>query len=191
MENQEVNLENTLTESMVLDNVSAQSTPSTTRVAELSMADIFNLMKTMSENLSGDINKMNSNFNNKFDIQNKNFDDKFEIQNRKFDEMITQNVKFESNMNKRLNEIDERFSTFKDQIVESINSSCEKKFDEMNKNLEVKLNQILNKKVGDNVISMTNINNVKIVEEVVLTSEDAVSYTHLDVYKRQVHVYLI
>ena len=64
MENQELNLENTLTESMVLDNVAAQSTPSTTRLAELSMADIFNLMKTMSENLSS--------FNGKFDVQNSN-----------------------------------------------------------------------------------------------------------------------
>ena len=35
MENQELNLESTLTESMLTDNVSAQSTPSTTRVREL------------------------------------------------------------------------------------------------------------------------------------------------------------
>ena len=55
MENQELNLENTHTESMVIDSVSAQSTPSTTCVRELSMEDIFNLMKTMSENLSSDI----------------------------------------------------------------------------------------------------------------------------------------
>ena len=50
-------------------------------------------------------------------------------------------------------------------------------------------------KLGDNVISMTNINNDEIVEDVVLNSEDnninynysivSVSYTHLDVYKRQ------
>ena len=82
------------------------------------------------------LEKMDSNFNNKFEVQNNNFNDKF-------DEMTTQNVKFESNMNKRLNEIDERFSTFKDQIIESINSSCEKKFDEMNKNLEVKKKPVL------------------------------------------------
>ena len=53
MENQEISLENTLTESMV----QAQSTPTTAKVKELSMDDIFNLMKTMSENLSSDINK--------------------------------------------------------------------------------------------------------------------------------------
>ena len=122
------------------DNVAAQSTPMTTRVKELSMEDVFNFMKTISDNLSS--------VNVKFDVQNSKFDE----QNSKYDIMNTQIVKFESNMNKRMNEIDERFSTFKDQIVESINSSCEKKFDEMNKNLEVKLNQILNKKLDDNVI---------------------------------------
>ena len=52
MENQELSLESTLTESMLTDNVAAQSTPATTRVKELSMEDMFNLMKTMSENLS-------------------------------------------------------------------------------------------------------------------------------------------
>ena len=90
MENKELSLENTLTESMI----EAQSTPMTTRVKELSMEDMFNFMKTISDNLSS--------FNVKFDVQNSKFDeqnDKFDIQNSKFDEMTTQNVKFESNMN--------------------------------------------------------------------------------------------
>ena len=56
MENKEINLENTLTESMIMSNVEAQSTPTTTRVKELSMDDMFNLIRTMFENI-------NSNFN--------------------------------------------------------------------------------------------------------------------------------
>ena len=63
-------------------------------------------------------------------------------------------------MNKRLNEIDTRLNTVEEEILESISSSCEKKTDEMNKNLERKFNQILNKKLDD-----------KIVEEVVLDSK--------------------
>ena len=41
----------------------------------------------------------------------------------------------------------------------------------MNKNLEGKLYQIMNKKLADNVIVMTNINNDKIEEDVVLDSK--------------------
>ena len=52
MENKELNLENTLTESMI----EAQSTPMTTRVKELSMDDMFNLIRTMSENISSNLN---------------------------------------------------------------------------------------------------------------------------------------
>ena len=42
MENKEINLENTLTESMIINNIEAQSTPMTARVKELSMDDMFN-----------------------------------------------------------------------------------------------------------------------------------------------------
>ena len=152
MENKETNLENTITESMI----EAQSTPKTTRVKELSLDDLYNFMRTM-----------NSSINVKVDVQNSKFDE----QNSKFDEMNTQNVKFEINMNKHLNEIDTHLNTVKEQILESISSSCEKKIDEMYKNLEGNLNQIMNKKLGDNVIVKTNINNDKIVEDVVLDSK--------------------
>ena len=42
---------------------------------------------------------------------------------------------------------------------------------EMNKNLDRKLNQIINKKLGDSVGDMTNNNNSKIVEVVVLENK--------------------
>ena len=69
--------------------------------------------------------------------------------------MNTQKVKFEINMNKRLNEIDERLMKFKEQVIESVEEQ-----------IKSKVTQIDNMKVSD--------------------SGSAVSYTHLDVYKRQV-----
>ena len=102
MENQELNLESTLTESMLSANVSAQSTPSTTRVRELSMDDMFNLIKTMSENINSNLNvkfeeqQIDSNvkynkMNEKFDVQKNSFDSKLDGQNVKFDELKNQN----------------------------------------------------------------------------------------------------
>ena len=43
--------------SFVDRNVAAQSTP-TTRIKELSMDDMFSLIKTMSENISSDLNEL-------------------------------------------------------------------------------------------------------------------------------------
>ena len=59
----------------------------------------------------------------------------------------------------------------KEQVIKSINNNCEKMANETNKNLECKFNQILNKKLDDNV---TNISNDKIVEENKILNSDEV-----------------
>ena len=88
MENKEINLENTLTESMIINNVEAQSTPMTARVKELSMDDMFNLIRTMSENINSNLNELKE--QNK--EQKSDSDVKYDKINAKFDEMNTQNA---------------------------------------------------------------------------------------------------
>ena len=78
------------------------------------------------------------------------FSEKLDEQNSKFEEIRNEMKQQNSDFNKHIKEIDTRLDTFTEQIVESISSSCEKKIDEMNKNLEHKFNQILNKKLDDN-----------------------------------------
>ena len=46
------------TESVEMSNVEAESTPITTRVREWSMDDMFNLIKTMSENINSNLNEL-------------------------------------------------------------------------------------------------------------------------------------
>ena len=91
MENQELSLENTLTESMMTDNVAAQSTPMTTRVKELSMDDMFNLIRTMSENINRNLNakseEQKSDSNVKYDKIDAKFDKQSSDCNEKFDEI--------------------------------------------------------------------------------------------------------
>ena len=128
------------------NNVAAQSTP-TTRVKELSMDDIFTLMKTMSENLSSDINKMNSSINVKLDVQKNEIqeikssvNEKLDEQNNRFNE---QNIKFDiqnSSFNAKLDEL-------KIDINE-VKIKCESNFNE--------LKYELNKTLSHSLKSMNN-----------------------------------
>ena len=139
MENQELNLESTLTESMLTVNVSAQSTPSTTRVRELSMDDMFNLIKTMSENISSDLNelkKQNKEQQIDSNVKYNRMNEKFDVQKTSLDELKNQ-----------INEINEHLNQTNDIIENNCN----------------RLEQSI-EKLGDKVISMTNINNDEIVE---------------------------
>ena len=135
MENQEVNLESTLTESMLSANVSAQSTPSTTRARELSMDDMFNLIKTMSENI-------NSNLNAKFEEQQIDSNVKYNKINEKFD---VQKNSFGSKFDELTNQIKEI-----NKHLESINEIVRTSLNKLEQSVE---------KLGDNVISMTSIKN--------------------------------
>ena len=101
-------------------NVAAQSTPTTTRAKELSMDDIFNLMKAMSENISSNLNELKEqNKEQKSDSDVKFHELKGDINNidKKFDkrlcDMKQQSVKLEGNINKHLNEMDECVNTIK------------------------------------------------------------------------------
>ena len=160
-------------ETNIIEDSGVQLTPTSTKCNSQFNNDVMNMLITISKDMNEQKNKFDklssdvSEVKSSFDIQNS----KFDVINSRFDEINTQNAKFEVNMNKRLNEMDECFDTIKDQILESISSSCEKKIDEMNKNLERKFNQILNKKLDDKVIVMTNIDDDKIVEEVVLDNK--------------------
>ena len=96
------NNESSFTESIIMSNVEAESTPTTTRVRELSMDDIFNLMKTMSDNMNSNFNEVNSNIseiNKCFDNANENFKSKFNELNAKQMKGLKNNV----------NEINKRF----------------------------------------------------------------------------------
>ena len=116
------------------------------------------------------------------------------------DEMKEQNASLVKQFDKRLSAIDEqlvsvdsRISTIQKQMLDTVNDikkRAEKRkrgTDKLNENKESKLNQVIDDKVSDGVSvndnynDMTN-NNGDIIENV------AVSYTHLDVYKRQVTI---
>ena len=107
----------------------------------------FDKMNCKFDEQKSEIKEIKSNFNDKFNEQNN------EIKLMR-DEIKQQSFDF----NKHINEINTRLDTFAEQVLESISSSCEKRIDEMNKNSECKFNQILNKKLDDNVRGMTNIN---------------------------------
>ena len=111
--------ENNITESIIINNAEAKSTPVVTKIKEkeLSMNDMFNLMQTMSENMNSNFNKQSNDFNEKFDKINSRLDvndtkiDKLsndineqkikcEQQNVKNDTNFKeQNIKFEKSIN--------------------------------------------------------------------------------------------
>ena len=69
--NESVSLNDTETESMIMNNVEIQSTPTTTRIKELSVDDVFNLIKTMSESINNNFDKKFNTFDeksNKLDV---------------------------------------------------------------------------------------------------------------------------
>ena len=169
--------------SVLISEVGANSTPITTKTnikeKELSLEDTFYFMKT-------NFSKVNSNFNK----QRNDFDEKFDKIDRRFDVKLNeQNDKIKSNFDDRFNEIRDEikqenfklseqvnvtntnFNNMKEQIIKSINNNCEKMVNEVNKNLDRKLNQIMNKKLDDNV---TNISNDKIVEENKILNSDEI-----------------
>ena len=130
------------------DNVEVQSTPMTTRIKELSVDDMFDLIKTMSESI-------NNNFNEKFKEQSVKFNEKFdEVKN----EIRKQNVSFD----RRINEISIHCGNMQEQFVEAIDQAFDKQ-----------INRVSN--IIDKLKMNTGVENSR-----------AVSYTHLDVYKRQV-----
>ena len=63
--------------------------------------------------------------------------------------MKQQSVKFEDNINKRLNEIDERLMTFKEHVIESVEEQ-----------IKSKVTQIINNKVSGNYGSEYNNNDI-------------------------------
>ena len=82
-------------------------------------------------------NKMSHDMNNRFDVN----DVKLNEQNSKLNELSNDNIKFEINMNKRLNEIYERFHTITEQVIESVNEQFQERINEVKDNMESKINE--------------------------------------------------
>ena len=126
MENQELNVESTHMEAMLSANISAQSTPSTTRVRELSMDDMFNLIKTMYENISSDLNELKKqnkeqqiDSNVKYNQMNDKFDSKLDGQNVKVDELKNQINEINEHLN-RTNDIIDNNCNRLEQSIEKL-----------------------------------------------------------------------
>ena len=78
------------------------------------------MFKMIQPMLDVKFNEVKSNFNevkSRFDVN----DTKFDEVKSNINELSSDNVKFEKNMNKQLNEIDERFHTIKEQVIELVN----------------------------------------------------------------------
>ena len=104
----------------------------------MSMNDLFNLLSK----------RFDSN-DAKFEEQNI----KFDIINCRFDEINKQNAKFEVNMNKRLNEMNECVNTIKEQIVESIGERIKSNSNNDNKKVTCDRNNVENDNIIKKVVS--------------------------------------
>ena len=91
--------------------IEAQSTPTTTRVKELSLDDLYNFMRTM-----------NSNINVKFDVQNSEINEIKSNVNEKFDEIRDEIKQQNINFSKQVKEINTRCDSITEQILESISN---------------------------------------------------------------------
>ena len=150
--------------SFVDRNVAAQSTP-TTRIKELSMDDLFNLIKTMSENINSNVNakykEQQIDSNIKYNEISARLDDKFDRQsselNNRFDEIKTE-IKSEFNC---------KFDVLKfniDEVKMKCENSCNELKRDIEKIVESVAEQIKSKNTNDD-------NNENIVNNVVVESK--------------------
>ena len=130
-----------LTESAI-DDSDTLSTPTSKKCNSQFDNDIMSILRTISMDIheqKNEIKEIKSSFNEKLDEQNSRFNEqniKFDIQNSKFDEIRDEIKQQNFDFNNHIKEINTCFDTIKEQVLESISSSCEKKIDEMNKNLK-------------------------------------------------------
>ena len=118
-----------------------------------------------------EVNKINNNFNGKFDEVNSRFDISDSKMNDQINEIKNEIKQQNFSINQHIHETNVRYENMTEQIIESISNHCEKKINEMNKNLDRKLDQIINKKLGNSVRDLRDNNNDKIVEVVALENK--------------------
>ena len=159
----QINSDLSETESMIMSGVNAKLTPT---VSKVSLDDLFNFMKAQDVKNESRLNEINSNLNAKLDEVNTKMNNKLNEQHNEI-KLIRNEIKHQNFSMNQHYETNTRCNNMKEQIIESISNNC-KKINEMNKRLDRKLNQIMNKKVSDSVRNMTNNNNDKIVEVVEL-----------------------
>ena len=139
-------------------------------------------------------------FDRRFDVQNSNFNVKFDEQNNKFDKLSND---FDRKFNEQKNCFDDKLNEMNVKLIQQLDKlgrNIENKVSNNVSHDDVNKSEILLNKINGDMLSNSCSDNesrklIDVSNEVVISTDEvekewrdslnAVSYTHLDVYKRQ------